>query len=599
MKKIIIIGLVCALTFTGCNDSAKTEHSSDEINEVVATQNRFAGATLEEFYDELFVGFMKSDPQYNDYLGDLSEYGVTPQKNLLTINSYEHQENMKAFFEDALMHLESFDIESTDDAYIDYLNVKWFIEMELEELEYAKHQFFLAGINGELNSLYSLLNDTHSIESEQDAEDWIARITMSEVKIKDWIERYSANAEDGYIMDTASYYSVVSQIRSMTPKRIELMDFNITFQSKVNELGLSEEKTKALHDSAAYALETYFKPNMEALKKTLQEYQKLSESPGGAWSYSNGDAYYLHALKKQTTTSMSPEEIHELGLVEVARIQAEMKQAFDEMGYQGSLFEMFETLDQNSTTYSGQAAMDRYGQVASEMEGQLSSMFKTEDLPATSPVIIESPGGNFYRRPSIDGKRKGAYYIALSYSHSEYGINALAYHETVPGHHFQAEHELLLENIPMIRKIAYYPAYREGWALYAEMLAGENGFYDTPDKKIGYLQSELFRAARLVVDTGIHYKKWSQEEGMDYLVNEAFLHPSSAKYEVTRYTYWPGQACAYKIGQLKLLELRNAMEDSLGDTFDIKEFHHLVLENGSMPLDILEEYVYEYMEQNN
>jgi len=225
------------------------------------------------------------------------------------------------------------------------------------------------------------------------------------------------------------------------------------------------------------------------------------------------------------------------------------------------------------------------------MEENLLNYFYEEDLPGSSPTIKTSPGGNFYISPSIDGKRSGVYYLDLGGVHSEYAINTLAFHETVPGHHLEREHELMLNNIPMIRKIASNTAYIEGWALYAEMLADEQGFNPTPEHRIGYLKSELHRAARLVVDTGIHYKKWSREEAIDYLVMEGLLHPGYASSEVTRYTTWPGQACAYKIGQLKIKELRDYVEEKMGSDYDIKEFHHLILGNGSMPLDLLEEHV--------
>ncbi len=598
MKKIIILVFVCALVLVACNDNTETEQSSGGVKDAVRTQSRFKGATLEAFFDEMFVSYMSSDPQDLEYFGDLTEFGVMPQSNLLTINSLEYQSDMKTYFEDALIHLESFGVESKDESYINYLNVKWFIEMELEKLEYGKHEFLLTHMFGEHQELYSLLNEFHIIESEQDAEDWIDRVIMSEEKIKDMIERYNSNAEEGYIMGPVSIDYTVSQVRKMIPRRIEFLDMNNNFQEQVNDLGLSEEKTLALHERAIDAIETYFTPNMKDLKDVLLASKSLSETSEGVWKLPNGDDYYIHTLKRRTTTSMSPEEIHDLGLSEVNRIQDEMEKAFKEIGYEGSLNEMINSLYDNSETYSGQAAMDRYVEVASEMEEQLSLFFYEEDLPATSANIVKSPGGNYYRRPSFDGKRNGAYYLDLSYTHYDFAINTLAYHETVPGHHFQMEHQLLIDSTPMIGKVSYNSAYVEGWALYAELLADENGFNDTPEHKIGYLKSELHRAARLVVDTGIHYKQWDRQQAVDYLVNEALLSSSYAKDEVARYMSWPGQACSYKIGQLKLLELRTLMEDSLGDVYDIKEFHHLVLANGILPLDILEEYILDYIENN-
>ncbi|MBI9010904.1 MAG: DUF885 domain-containing protein [Clostridiales bacterium] len=598
MKKIMMVVFVSMLVLVGCNTDAITEQNSGEAEETVQTQSRFKGATLQDFYDEMFVGLMNLEPESIEYIGDLAEYGLTAKTDTVTIKSHEYQTEVKSFYEDALIHLKTFDVESTDEAYMNYENVKWLIEIKLDQFKYGRNDFFLTSFAGELRSFYRFINEVHVIETEQDAKDWIARVVMSEVKIKDWIERYNSNVESGYFLDSISLDYAIKLVRDMTPRVIDLNELNSNFVTKVNALDLSEEKTSALKTSAIDAIENHFMPNMKDLKTALLDSREFTDSLEGLWDLPNYDEYYVHALKRQTTTSMSPDEIHQLGLSEVSRIQEEMKQAFAEIGYEGSLDSMLSSLYANSEYYSGQAAMDRYDEVSSEMESQLNLFFYEEDLPVSSANIVESPGGNYYLGPSLDGKRKGTYSLDLSYEHADFDINTLAYHEMVPGHHFEREHEMLLNDMPMIRKTANYTVYTEGWALYAETLANENGFNDTPERRIGYLKSELHRAARLVVDTGLHNKKWDYNQAVDYLVNEGLLGESYAKSEATRYISWPGQACSYKIGQLKLLELRTLMEEALGDAYDIKEFHHLVLENGSMPLEILEAYILEYIENN-
>lgn len=586
MKRLLIVLMV--LLLISCSNENETKESminspsqSNGIEAIV-----FESDTIDEFYDELFVRIMNENPQYIDALGDLSEYGVPFQKGQLTSVGEEQALKMISFYKGALEKLEDFE---EDD--INYKNVKWYLEIELQQLEFRNHIFFLSHIIGEQRGLYNLLIDTHIIENKEDAENWIERVKASEKSISEWIERYTYQANNGYLMDPYTIDSVIGQIRTYYKSKTEHMDLFNVFSMRVDALNISADDKRLLLDDAVEALENYYVPNMEALKQVLYDSKSVSSKSNGVWALPNGDAYYEFALKRHTTTDMTPEEIHQLGLKEVERIQKEMSDAFQELGYEGSLIDNMNALYNDATPYRGQAAMDEYVRVASIMEEGLSQFFYEEDLPVSSPNIKVSPGGNFYVSPSIDGKRAGVYYLDLNGTHYDFAINTLAFHETVPGHHLEREHQLVLDDIPMIRKLAFNTAYIEGWALYAEMLADENGYNPTPAHHIGYLKSELHRAARLVVDTGIHYKRWDRAQAVNYLVDEGLLHPSYAQVEVTRYTSWPGQACAYKIGQLKILELREFVEQTKGSDFDIKAFHHMILGNGSMPLTILEEYV--------
>lgn len=592
MKRLLIIIMVLLLVSCNNENQAKEVEINTAPQEEAVSQEiepvTFTSETIDEFYDELFVRIMNENPQYIDDLGDLSEYGVPFQKDKLTSVGEEQALKMIAFFSAALEKLDSF--EQYD---INYENVKWYLEIELQKLEFRNNMFFLSHIVGEHRSLYNLLLDTHVVESKKDAEDWIERVRASEDSIREWIDRYTYQVNNGYLMDPYTIDSVIGQIRTYYKSKTEYMDLFKVFSMNVDALEISDADKKLLLDNAIEALENYYVPSMEELKQVLNDSKSVSTEPNGVWAMPNGAAFYEFILKRHTTTDMTPEEIHQLGLEEVARIQEEMQDAFYELGYEGTLSENLNALYNDATPFRGQAAMDEYVGVASVMEEGLSDFFYKEDLPISSPNIKVSPGGNFYVTPSIDGKRSGVYYLDLNGTHFDFTINTLAFHETVPGHHLEREHELILDNIPMVRKLAFNTAYIEGWALYAEMLADENGYNPTPAHHIGYLKSELHRAARLVVDTGIHYKKWDRAQAVNYLVDEGLLHPGYAQVEVTRYTSWPGQACSYKIGQLKILELRELVEEAKDSDFDIKEFHHMILGNGSMPLVILEEYVKE------
>ncbi len=591
MKKIIIVLLMFFLV--ACEANVEPESTEEVVKGIESkVEIVFESESIDEFYDELFAEILNRNPQYIDDLGDLTAYGVEFQKDKLTPGDETYFKEMIQFYEKALSQLNSYDVDD-----INYRNVKWYLEIELGELQYRQQEFFLSFIIGEHRSLHTLLLETHIIETKEDAEDWIVRVKNSQLVINDWINRYNKATEAGYLMDPYTIDSTIGQISSYTKSKIVFVDLYKRFKEDVEKLGLSSIDEEELIADAEEKIEEYYIPSMNALKNALYDSKDISKESNGVWALPDGEAYYEFALKRHTTTNMTPDEIHQLGLIEVERIQNEMMNAFKELGYDGSLGENLDVFNRAAKGYSGQEAMDEYVRVASLMHDNLSDFFYKEDLPASRPDIRTSPGGNFYVTPSIDGKRSGVYYLDLGGVHLDYGINTLAFHETVPGHHLEREHELLLDNIPMVRKIAFNTAYIEGWALYAEMLADENGFNPTPEHRIGYLKSELHRAARLVVDTGIHYKKWSRVQAIDYLVMEGLLHPGYAQAEVTRYTTWPGQACAYKIGQLKIKELREYTEEQMGGDYDIKAFHHLILGNGSMPLELLEEYVKSSLER--
>jgi len=585
MKKMIL--LLLTLLLISCDNTSNTQYQpiEDSVETKVTESVEFKSEDIEAFYDELFIGILNENPQWIDDLGDLSEYGVAFQKDKLNDFSDEHMDYMENFYGAALEKLNTFD---HDDA--NTKNIKWFLEIELGLLEYRKHEFFLSHIVGEYRWTYATLLDRHVIESKKDAEDWLSRMISVENAVDQWIKRYETYASEGYLMDPNTISYSIGQLRTYYKSDPERMELYRRFEKDVKNLTLSDEEESDLLNQAKEGLVSSYIPSIEKLVDVLTESRRSAGEAKGVWALPDGDAYYEFALRRHTTTDLSPEEVHQLGISEVARIQDEMKRAFDAIGYSGSLSENMALLYQEADSFTGQAAMDEYVRVASVIEDDLAMYFHEEDLPKTSPTIAVSPGGNFYVSPSIDGKRSGVYYLDLGGTHYDFTINTLAYHETVPGHHFEREHQLYLDSIPMVRKLGHYTAYIEGWALYAEMLADEEGYNDSPAHRIGYLKSELHRAARLVVDTGIHYKRWSREEVIGYLVDEGLLHPGYAESEVTRYTSWPGQACSYKIGQLKLLELRNMMEDHRGDAYNIKDFHTLILKEGSMPLIILEEY---------
>ena len=330
----------------------------------------------------------------------------------------------------------------------------------------------------------------------------------------------------------------------------------------------------------------------------------------GAWHLPDGDNYYRLSLKLFTTTDYEPAYIHELGLAEVDRIQAEILRILADEGWDvsgGFTAAIGEMADSPQFYYSDSGEgrdqiLADYQAIMDEINQQLEPWF---DIVPESSVDVRrvpefkektAPGG-YYEMPAMDGSRPGVFYANLYdiKATPTYGMRSLAYHETIPGHHFQLAIQQEQEDLPFFRRLIPFPAYTEGWGMYAERLAWEMGLQQNPYDNIGRLQAELFRAVRLVVDTGIHAMRWSREEAIDYMLANTGAAESDVVAEIERYFVIPGQATAYKVGMIKILELRDYAKTELGDRFDIREFHNVVLTNGSVPLDILEQLVREYV----
>jgi uncharacterized protein (DUF885 family) len=315
-------------------------------------------------------------------------------------------------------------------------------------------------------------------------------------------------------------------------------------------------------------------------------------------------------LRQATTTDYTPEQVHQLGLSEVARITQEMDGLLKAQGLSsGSVGERMTALGKDprflypNDDDGRRQALARYQQILDEVSARMPQYFRT--LPPTRLTVERVPpsqekgtSGGYYQQASMDGSRPGMFFANLREMNEvpKWGMKTLAYHEGIPGHHFQISTALGLKDLPLIRQQTLYTAYAEGWALYAEQFAAEIGMYkDDPWGDLGRLQMELLRATRLVVDTGIHAKGWSREQAIDYMVNTTGMAPGDVTTEVERYMAFPGQACAYKVGQLKILELREKARTALGPKFNLKDFHAVVLENGGVPLTLLEQLVDEWI----
>ncbi len=463
-------------------------------------------------------------------------------------------------------------------------------------------------------SFVNFMTDTHKLVSEKDAEDYIKRIS----KIPDAIEQLMVfekrRAEAGIYSPKFVYEKTLLQLTSLIETPTDQHPLFITFRDASESMDLENDKRENMLLSLKDNIEK-FKSSYARLKILVEENSNNAREFDGVWSLPNGDDYYKHRLQIFTTTDLTADEIHNLGLQMVEEIQSEIKRILSDEGYDVNrpLADLFVELNNDprflfeDSDKGREAILEEYRRINDETYAMLPDYFN--ELPKAKVVVKRVPifseksaAGGYYQGSSLDGSRPAAWYANL------YDINAtqtfkmpaLSFHEAVPGHHLQIALNQENQNQTLWNKFGYRTsAFSEGWALYAERLAVEAGLIKDPYEMIGSLQSELFRAARLVVDTGLHSKKWTREEAIIYMMDNAGEVRSESESEIERYIVWPGQATSYMIGRIKIMELRERAKTELGNRFDIKDFHSVVLMNGILPLTVLEALVDQYIKENS
>lgn len=470
------------------------------------------------------------------------------------------------------------------------------------------HNFPATNNGSPMGNIPVFLINNHRIESVADAEAYVARLREVERVMREIGANMTRQAELGIVPPRFNFAPVREDGRRILtgapftdgPDSALFADF----KTKVNRLAIDQAGKDRLIAAARDALTGPFRRGYEAMLATLAAIEPRATANNGAWSLPDGEAYYAERLQVSTTTDLTAEQIHQIGLAQVARIHGEMERIKARVGFTGTLQQFFAHLNEGQefkypNNAEGREAYLADGRrfIAQVMEAAPRWFRRLPRAPlevrAVEAFRQETAAVAFYNRPSPDGSRPGIFYVNLADMNQVLRpqVEAIAYHEGAPGHHFQIALAQELQGLPKFRRFGGYGAYAEGWGLYAEGLGKEMGFYREPISEFGMYSTQLWRAVRLVVDTGIHHHRWTREQAIDYFLANALLSRRDATKEVERYFNNPGQATSYMIGQLKILELRDRARAALGSRFDIRDFHAVVLENGSVPLDVLEELV--------
>jgi uncharacterized protein (DUF885 family) len=482
--------------------------------------------------------------------------------------------------------------------------------------EVRESAFVFSPMLDAISGITTFLINAHRVSEPAHAEAYISRLQGMGPLIDTLVTRAENRHTAGTRLPRFAYPRLMASARGLlggAPFEAGAADGPLLadFRAKVAALDLPEAEQAALVSRAEAALVEVYRPAIDRYTAALQRMERDAPQHGGARSLPNGEDFYATQVALFTTRDdLTPAQIHEIGLSEVERIQGEMREIMTRVGFQGTLQDFFEHLRTDDRFYypdspeGRQRYLDestRYIEQVMEVAPRFFNRLPRARLEvrAVEPFREETASGAFYNQPTLDGSRPGYYYVNLRNMRDNpiYLMESLAYHEGAPGHHFQIALAQELQDLPMQQRLTFFSAYVEGWALYAELLAKDMGFFTDPYQDFGRLSYELFRAVRLVVDTGIHDQGWTREQAIAYMLENTPMTEGDITPEVERYIVWPAQALSYKIGMNTIVELRDRARAELGDRFDWGGFHDAVLTAGSLPLPLLEERVERWIEE--
>ncbi|MGQ0430110.1 MAG: DUF885 domain-containing protein [Gammaproteobacteria bacterium] len=566
---------------------------------------------LAGFFDEVWERDLKDSPLLQAQLGmkgpDYGKWNDFSDAEAIRRNELVKGDlqRLRAEFDPAKL---------SEPSRISYRIFEYLQERSLRNFPWRFHGYSFTTMQNPITQLVTFMQNIHRVDDVKDAEAYVSRLEGVETVSAQFIEGLDMAATRGVVPTSYSFDPVLEDARKVltgAPFDDSGRDSAILadFRAKVGKLKTEDAEKERLLAAGTVALAGPFRRGTEAAIAKIESQRDKSPGPHGVWALPDGDAYYRNQIDFWTSdATLTADQIHETGLAEVSRIRGEMEAIMQRVAFRGDLPAFFEHLRKDASNFyentdaGRQAYLDQSKAYIDAIYADVGKYFNV--LPkaplevrrveawreATAPIA-------FYNPPTPDGSRPGIYYVNLKdmSSKQKHEMETVAYHEGAPGHHFQIAIQQELQGVPMFQRFAFFGAYIEGWGLYSERLAKEQGRFSDPLQDFGRLQNEMLRAARLVVDTGAHAKKWSRERMIEYMLANNPMTPEDATKEVERYIDTPGQALSYKIGMIRILDLRERARAALGERFDIRDFHDVVLKNGAVPLALLEQLVNDYI----
>lgn len=567
----------------------------------------FRPLSISVFYEKAFIEFALKSPEtlsairlfdmiglhgHNAKLDDISpartrEFAQMMRANLETLHEYDRNKlsGQKAT---------SYDI------------LDWWLTHQVAGERFTWHGYPVNQLFGVQSSLPDFMVNIHHLGGPRDAQHYVARLAQFDTKFDQLLEDLALREQQGILPPQFAVTKVLYEMRGFVADEPTQNILYTSFAERIAGLeSIDEPMRQQLLDAVQAEIATTVYPAYQKLIAYLEMLDEKVSENHGVWALPDGDAYYAHALKTNTTTDMTADEIHRIGVAEVARIEREMDLLLRAEGYtEGTVAERMLALNEEqrflypNTDAGREQILADYTALIEETMVEMPEWFgrlpvAEVEVRRVPPFKEETAPGAYYQGPALDGSRPGVFYVNLRDLNElpKYSMRTLTYHEAVPGHHFQTALQSEMKGVAQFRRLLGFSAFSEGWALYSERLAKEIGFHEDPYDDLGRLKDEMMRAVRLVVDTGIHAQRWSREQAIEYMASKTGMLEADVVTEIERYFVMPGQATAYKVGMIKILALRERARRELGERFDIRAFHDVVLGTGDVPLEILEREV--------
>lgn len=570
---------------------------------------------IDHFFERAYIEFLWDDPELLTATGVLDRFGLDGHRSQLTDASPARNVDLARIGSRNLNLLRGYDRDELEGQQrLSYDVFHWFLSTGVAGEEFLFHDYPVSHLSGPHIDIPQMLTQVHPITSAEDAEAYVERVSLIGQKFVQTIDALAYRKELGIIAPTFILTKAIRQCDDFVAMR---PDDNMLYTSLKERLekvpSISEQKREQLLRTCRQHIIEQVYPAYKRLSAYLMQLETESMAIAGVWHLPNGSGYYRHCLLQQTTLDADPDELFDFGRMEMARIEGEMRILLNLLRYPPSMTvnDVLREMEQDRTVTFGTdsvgkaACLRHFVRTIDAIRPRLDAQFK--HLPENGLEVLPVPAYreptsplSFYLGPKGDPEGPGRLFVNESKACRQpyFLATTYAYHEGIPGHHLQRSVQAGLKDLPTFRRFLPFTAFSEGWAMYAEELGHE--LMDTQDAldRLGLLQSDLFRTARMVADVGIHHRKWLRDQAVRFLMDNAGLSPEDAEDEVDRYIVWPGQGCAYKVGKMKFLELRNRVKQAKGADFDAREFHSVLIGSGPMPLDVLEQRVDEYIGNN-